>query len=533
MYDLLIKNAKIVAGCGGPWFRGDAAVTGGRIKAVGKVFDKEAVKVIDAQGKVLSPGFIDAHSHADFVCSAVNDSLGKVAQGVTTEVVGNCGLSMAPVGRETLGELQRYLAPFMPDGVENEWSWEGIGGWMDLVDRKGNSTNIATLIGHGALRIRVMGFEDRKPRAAELEKMKEILAGSMEEGALGLSTGLIYPPGCFSDTEELVELSKVVARHGGIYVTHLRNEGPELIPAMEEALRIGRESGCAVQISHHKSSGRRNFGQVDTTLKMMESARAEGMDVTCDAYPYTAGSTLMSSLLPKWAHEGGVARMLERLGDGAARKRIAGDLQRDIPGWENLARGAGWENILICSCEVEPGLEGKTVAGIAEERDVTPEECLMDVLLEAGGKATIALFMMSEDDYRKILAHRLSMVGSDGFAFSFGGVLSKGKPHPRSFGTFPRVLGKYVREEGVLTLEDAVWKMTGFPAERFGLEGRGLVKEGMTADLVVFDPGAIIDRARYDAPHQQPEGIDYVIMNGEIVMDHGKWTGKTVGRALR
>lgn len=533
MFDLLIKNAKLFNGCGGPWFRGDLAVKDGRISKIGKIAKEEAKTVIDAEEKALSPGFIDAHSHADFVCATINDTTSKLTQGVTTEIVGNCGLSLAPVRPETIEELKQYLAPFIPKDVKPSWKWRSLGDWLDVIDGQGNSTNIAPLVGHGAIRIYAMGFEDRKPDAQEMAEMKKILAESMEDGAIGLSTGLIYPPGCFSDTDELAELCEVVAEYGGLYVTHMRNEGPELLQAVDEALEIGRRSGCAVHISHHKASGRQNFGLVSQSLRMLESARAEGIDVTCDVYPYTAGSTLISGLLPKWVHEGGVGNMLHRLKDPQMRQKIADELNSDIPGWENLARGCGWENILICSCENEPSYEGKTIVEIASEKGSTSEETLFDVILGAEGKATIALFMIDENDCKAVLAHPLSMVGSDGFACSFSGVLAKGKPHPRAFGTFPRVLGKFVREDGIMDLETALWKMTGFPAQRFGLKDRGFLKEGMAADLVLFDPQVIIDRATYENPHQPADGIEYVILDGKIVVDHKKHNGKIMGKTLR
>ncbi|NLO56611.1 MAG: D-aminoacylase [Thermovirga sp.] len=533
MFDLLVRDARLYDGCGGPWYKGDLAVKDGKIAKIGKIRNADAPIVINAEGKALSPGFIDAHTHLDFVCSSINDTASKVTQGVTTEIAGNCGLSLIPVRPETIEELKQYLAPFIPSDVNLSWKWRSLENWFDRVDEKGNSTNVASLVGHGTLRIYAMGFDDRKPSGQEMTEMKKALAQSMEEGALGLSTGLIYPPGCYSDTDELSELCEVVAEYGGLYVTHMRNEGPEMLQSVEEALEIGRRSGCPVHISHHKSSGRQNFGLVSQSLRMLEDARTEGIDVTCDVYPYTAGSTLISSLLPKWVHEGGVRRMLERLKDLASRQRIVDELNRVIPGWENLVKGCGWDNIMISSCENEPTLEGKTITEIASERRSSPEDTLLDMILETEGKATIALFMMDEKDCSTVLVHPLSMVGSDGFASSFTGVLSKGKPHPRSFGTFPRVLGKYVREDDLMTLERALWKMTGFPAQRFGLKDRGFLKEGMAADLVVFDPLVIIDNATYKEPRQQADGIDYVILGGEIVVDHKEYNGKTPGKSLR
>lgn len=532
-YELVIRNAKIVDGSGGPWFRGDVAVQNGKIARVGKVEDEKASMVINAEGKVLSPGFIDAHSHADFVCATVNDATSKITQGVTTEIVGNCGLSMAPVQPRTVEELKQYLSAFIPSEVKPSWEWTSFDNWFDIIDRNGNSTNIASLGGHGAIRIYAMGFENRKPREDEMEEMKKALARAMQDGALGLSTGLIYPPGCFAGTDELIELCRVVAQYGGIYTTHMRNEGPEMLSAVEEALKIGKESECPVHISHHKASGRPNFGKVTESLHMIEEARKSGIDVTCDVYPYTAGSTLISALLPKWVHEGGVGCMLERLRNSEVRQEITRELNSDIPGWENLAKEGGWGSILICSCENKPIYEGKTIAKIAAENNSSPEEVLFDIILDSEGKSTIALFMIDEKDCRTVLSHPLSMIGSDGWACSFSGVLAKGKPHPRAFGTFPRVLGKYAREEKIMPLETAVWKMTGFPAQRFRLEDRGIIKKGMTADMVIFDPETIIDKASYEDPFQQPEGIEYVIMNGEVVVDHKRYSGKTLGKVVR
>jgi N-acyl-D-amino-acid deacylase len=533
MFDIIIKNARVVDGSGSPWYKADVALMGGKINIIGNLNGVPAKKVIDVGGKVLSPGFIDPHSHADMTAAAVNNADNKITQGVTTDVAGMCGLSPAPINKDNLMHLKQYLSPFMAKGLDTKWDWDGMASWMNIIDRQGNSTNMAMLVGHGTLRIAVMGFDDRKPDANEMNKMKSLVAQAMEDGAIGLSTGLIYPPGCFSEKEELIELCKVVAQYGGIYVTHMRNESAEVLAALEEAIDIGRQSGCAVHISHHKTAGRENFGSTEKTLEAMERARKEGIDVTCDVYPYTAGSSLISVLLPKWAHEGGVQRMLERVNDIKTRDRIAEELEQDIPGWENFVRGAGWDNLMICSCETDKDCEGKTFKQIAYERDMNPVDVLFDIISKESGKATIAIFMMDEDDSRRIMRHRLSMIGSDALPGSFTGILRQGKPHPRCFGTFPRVLGKYARELGDLTLETAVFKMTGFPANRFGVKDRGFIREGLKADLVIFDPDLIIDKATYQDPFQRPEGIDYVMLGGEIVVENGVYNGKTLGKIIR
>lgn len=533
MYDLILKNGRVVDGSGGPWFRADIAVKDGLVVKIGKLGETQADMVIDANDMVVSPGFIDAHSHSDLVTTGINNGDSKITQGVTTEVAGMCGLTQAPVNPATIDQLKRYLSPFIFEGVNIPWQWNSLAEMLDFIDERGNSTNLAMLVGHGSVRIAAMGFDDREPTDEELEKMKKLVAESMEQGALGLSTGLIYPPGCYCKTSELIELCKVVAKYGGIYVTHMRNEGNEIIEAVKEALTIGRESGCPVHISHHKASGRPNHGKVKETLAMMEKAREEGVDVTCDAYPYTAGSTLISALLPKWVNAGGVEEMLKRLRDPETRNTVAKELEQDVPGWENLARQAGWNKILVSSCINNKANEGKYIQDIADERGVSCTDALFDIILEEQGRITMALFTMDEEDSKYVYGHRLSMAGSDGYAYAFSGPLAQGKPHPRSYGTFPRVLGTYVREFKAFPLETAVWKVTGFPAQRYGLQDRGLIKEGLRADFVVFNPDTIVDKSSYEDPFHQAEGIEYVILGGEVVVCNKEYSGKTLGKVFR
>lgn len=531
MHDMILKNAKIVDGTGGPWFHGDVALAGGKIAGIGKYVKKDALKVIDIEGKVLCPGFIDPHSHADIIATEVNPQ-NQILQGVTTQITGNCGKSDAPVKPGTMPFLKRYLAAYTPEGVSLQWDWISLGDWLDIIDRQGYVTDLGVLIGQGTIRMAVMGMSDAEPTDAQMEEMKRLVAESMQQGALGLSTGLIYPPGSFTKTPELVELCKVVAEYGGVYATHMRSEGAEQIPAIEEAILIGRESGCRVHISHHKITHPYD-GQSGETLAMIEAAREEGIDITFDAYPYTAGYTQITTLIPTWATVGGVDAMLERLRDPQLRKRIAHDQEHGVPGWENFARSAGWGGVVISSTKVDRSVEGKNIRQIAEERETTCSEALFDIVLTEKAEASVVVWSQSEADHERIITHPLCMIGSDGFPCNYNEPRLQGKPHPRCLGTFPRVLGRYVREKKLLDLERAVWKMTGFTAQRFGLHDRGLVKEGLLADLVVFDPEVVADGATFEDPFRKPEGIELVIKNGRILVERNKHVGGILGRTVR
>jgi len=385
------------------------------------------------------------------------------------------------------------------------------------------------------VRTAVLGFENRAPSAKELEKMKELVAEAMEAGALGLSTGLIYPPGMYAKKEELIELGKVVAMFGGVYASHIRGEGKTLMKSLKEAIEIGGKGGLPVEISHHKASGKPYWGKTSKSLELIEEARRRGIDVTCDQYPYLAGMTSLATLLPPWAHEGGLKKLLERLKSPEERRRIRKDMEKGILGWENIIATNGWENIRVSSVRTDENrsLEGKNLAEITRIK-IKPDEytALFDLLLEEEGEATILLFSMNEDDVRRVMTHPSQMVGSDSWSVAPHGIMSGGKPHPRFYGTYPRILGKYVREEGVLTIEDAIRRMTSLPAQRFRLKDRGLIMEGMWADITIFDRERIMDRASYDDPHKYPEGIEYVLVNGQIALERGKNTGVHAGKVL-
>ena len=531
MYNLILRNAKIFDGTGGPWYRADVALKGELISRIGKINDATALKEVDLAGRTLCPGLIDPHSHADIIATSMNPE-NEIYQGVTTQITGNCGKSNAPVNPETLDLLKRYLGAYTPKGIEVNWEWSTLGDWLDVIDRQGYITDIGVLIGQGTIRMAVMGMSDMSPTPAQMKEMKRLVAASMEQGALGMSSGLIYPPGSFTGKEELIELCTVVADFGGTYATHMRSEGVQQIEALDEAIDIGRVSGCRVHISHHKVTHPYD-GMSLETLRKIEAAREMGIDVSFDVYPYTAGFTQISTLVPKWATVGGVDAMLERLNDPELRSRIKEDLSLEIPGWENFVKSAGWGGVFISSTKVDRSVEGKSLEQIASERNETPADTLIDIILREKAEASVVVWSQSEEDHDRIISHPLSMIGSDGFPCNYSEPTLQGRPHPRCFGTFPRVLGLYSREKRLMDLGTAVWKMTGYPAQRFGFHDRGLIKEGLLADLVVFDPGKIADGASFEDPFRKPEGIDLVIKNGEVVVENNQFTGKILGRTVR
>ncbi|MGQ9780807.1 MAG: N-acyl-D-amino-acid deacylase family protein [Nitrososphaeria archaeon] len=536
MFDILIKGGRIVDGTGNPWFKADVAIKDGKIARIGQLEKAQAREVVDARGHVVSPGFIDVHSHSDFTIPFNPKADSSIRQGVTTLVVGNCGFSLAPVNRQRRELLLKYISPFLPSKGELSLRWSSFSEYLRYEERMKIAPNVVHLVGHGTVRIAVMGFEERAPTKGELEDMKVLVAEAMDSGAFGLSSGLIYPPGIYSETEELVELARVVAKYGGIYSSHIRGEGRMLIESVREAIEIGEKSGVPVEISHHKASGRRQWGKTKDTLAMMEDARVRGVDVTCDQYPYEAGMTSLVTLLPPWVHEGGMDQLLARLRSPRERERIRRDMVEGVPGWENFVEEVGWGNIYLGYVKTEKNkfLEGKSMAEIAKLKGKSDEfTVLFDLLLEEEGYASMVVFEMGHEDVERVMKHHLSMFGSDSWSLSTYDILHIGKPHPRFYGTYPRILSEYVREKSLLSLEEAIRKMTSLPAQRMGVWDRGLIKEGLWADIVVFDFENVRDRATYRDPHQYPEGIEYVLVNGRVVVDHGEHTDMFVGKVLR
>jgi len=530
VYDLVIKNGRVIDGTGNPWFKADIAVKDGKVVEIGEIPQSKADEVIDATGQIVCPGFIDMHSHSDLFLLINPKAESKIRQGVTTEVIGNCGASLFPI---LPGKVEIFMKRVGALAEEVTWDWHTLDEYAEKLENQGISVNVVPLVGHGTLRINVMEFENRAPTKNELDEMKALLEDSLKVGAFGMSTGLIYTPGSYANTEEIIELAKVASRYGGIYASHVRSESTWLLEAVREAIRIGKEADIPVEISHLKSAGRRNWGKVRDALRIIEAARDEGVEVTCDFYPYTAGSTGLAACLPPWAHEGGLEEMLKRLNDPSARAKMKKDIERGLPGWENLAGTAGWDSIVVAYCEKNKEYEGLSIAEIAKMRGVDPFDAAFDLLLEEEGVVSIILHMICEDDMRYVMKHQLTMVGTDGSCYAPYGPLARGKPHPRNYGTFPRILGRYVRDEKVLSLQDAIRKMTSMPAQKLGLRDRGLIREGFWADIVIFDPHKVLDKATFKNPHQYPEGITYVIVNGKVAIEKGEHTGVLAGKVLR
>ena len=535
-FDLAILNGRVIDGAGNPWFKADLAIKGDEIAWMGKRFKGESRKTLDASGCFVVPGFIDAHSHADFTSLVHRDMENLVHQGITTVVAGQCGSSLAPLSDLSREEAEKSLQGSLPEGVELKLTWSTFEEYLREEEKERMGVNVAHMVGHGAVRAAAMGFEARPPTDEELDHMRELVEEAMKAGAFGLSTGLIYPPGLYAETSEIVELAKVAARFGGVYDSHIRGEGRGLMKALREALEIGFQAGIPVQISHHKIASKRLWGKSVETLKLFEEARSKGLDVTLDQYPYVAGSTSLMALLPPWVHDGGREKALERLRDEEARKKIRRDISEGIEGWENFAGELGWSNVYVTYVQSEANkhLEGLNLTEIKEKKGVKDEfEALFQLLLEEEGSASMVIFYGDEEDVKRIMRSPLHMVGTDAGSCAAHGPFRRGKPHPRHYGTYPRVLGKYVREEQTLTWEQAVRKMTSLPAQRFKLWDRGLLKPGFKADITVFNPDTIIDKATFTDPHQYPEGIVHVIVNGGIAIEDGSLTKQRFGVTLR
>lgn len=529
-FDIVVRGGYVADGAGNPLFRTDVGVCGDRIAALGRLPDGRTT--VDASGRVVAPGFIDAHNHVDHGILRCPEARNFILQGFTTSVCGNCGLSLTPLSDEHREALARYMGPFVGAAPEYDWGWSDFASFARRIEAAHPAQNLAILTGHGTLRAAVMGFEDRPPRERELDRMRELLEREFDQGACGLSFGLAYPPGSYAGREEIAALLSVAARRGRRCAFHMASESTTVTECVDELLDLARETGAAVEVSHHKAIGRANRGKIFETLRTMERARAEGMDVLCDAYPYVAGSTTILSLLPAWVAEGGVEALLARLRDGTQRSRIAeAILRNDVPG-DNLMLLQGWGRVLIGSCPADPACEGRNLADILNRQTMDAESigAFMDWLLRIGGTALMVLLdEQSEDDLMHVLGHPLTALGSDAWAVRSG----EGCPHPRAYGTTARFLGRIARDRGLLRPEEAVRRMTSAPAQRYGIAGRGLIAEGLFADLVVFDPDAFLDRGDFLDPHHPPSGLSAVIVNGEAAVLNGEQTTRRAGRVLR
>src|SRR5689334_19883399 len=529
--DIVIHGGRIIDGTGNPWYVGDIAITDGRIVAVGKIPGGIAKRVIEAKGLVVAPGFIDMLGQSETALLIDNRSVSKLAQGITSEITGEGG-SIAPQNALTIAAAQPSLDPY-----HLKIDWNTLDEYWQQLAKKGMPINIGTYVGAAQVREAILGDVNRAPTADELEKMKALVEQAMQQGALGVSTALIYPPGHYAKTEELIELAKVAARYGGIYASHMRSEGQNEVAAVREALRIGQEAHLPVEIFHLKVSGKSRAGKMVDVVRMIQQARDSGQDVTADMYPYVAGATALASSLPPWVADGGYDKLLERLHDPAVLQRIKTEMSATGERtWENLYLDAGGATGVMVASVVDPDLKqftGKTVAEIAAIQKKDPLDALMDFVLADKGLSSALYFIASEDDLQTGLRQPWTSIGLDAGELSLDGPLFEPHTHPRAFGSMPRFLGHYVRELQLLPLEQAIRKITSLPAQREHLTGRGLIKEGFFADITVFDPGSIIDKATYTQPAQLAEGVQCVIVIGQIAFQNGKATGAMGGRALK
>jgi len=531
-FDLVFRGAMVCDGSGGPASQMDVAVKNDRIAAVGdQVAGEIASRVVDAGGLVLAPGFIDMHSHSDLTLPSFPTAPNSVTRGVTSEVVGNCGFSAAPVPEDPglAAQLRYFVSGFGPD---LDWSWSDFGSYLRRLDSVRPAVNVIPLVGHGALRIAVMGMEDREASEAELDAMGAELSKALEAGAWGMSSGLAYVPGVFADGDELMRVGAALGLVDGLYATHLRDEGDAILPALDEALEVGQRLGVRVEISHLKVVGRRNRGRVRDVLQRIREARESGLRIWFDAYPYTAGSTYLSQLLPPWALEGGVEAMVARLRLSNTRARIHAEMEAGLPGWEGRLRVAGgWHNIMVANV-ANPDLrwaEGRRVDELARSRGVEPADLVFDLLVRDRGATVMVLFQLEEEDVRTVLEDPACAVGSD----QLGVTSAEKRVHPRAYGTSARILGWAVRDTGIMTLEEAVRRMSGLPAEILGIADRGRIAPGMVADLVTFDPSTVRDEATYEQPTRPARGFEHVLLRGRFAIDRGDQVDLRLGCVLR
>lgn len=531
-YDILIRNGRVVDGSGNPWFRADIGIIGDRIAFIGPADASiTAKRTIDAKGLVVAPGFIDMLGQSETSLLIDKSAFSKVTQGITTEITGEGG-SIAPVNQRLIDEAKPFTQHF-----KLTIDWRSLDEYFNRLEKQGSGVNLGTFVGATQVRAVVIGDDDRAPTAEELKQMQEMVNDAMDDGALGLSTSLIYPPAFFAKTEELIALAKVAAKKGGIYATHMRNEGDREMEAIDEALRIGKEANIPVEIFHLKVAGQRNWGRMRDVIAKIEQARAEGLDVTADQYPYIAGATSLGASIPPKYHDGGTEKFIARLKDPAQRAAMKADLENtgDTP-WEKLWVGAGGADGVLILSVLDQSLkpyEGKTVAQAAKMQNKDVFDTLFDLLIADHDNIGAAYFMIGEEDLRTALRQPFVGVGTDHSAVNLTGPLSEGKAHPRGYGSFPRILGKYVREEKLLRLEDAIRKMTSLAAQRVHFENRGLLRPDFYADVTIFDPQTITDVATFEDPNRASKGVEYVIVNGVLELEEGKLTEKVGGRPLR
>src|SRR5712692_6426812 len=529
-YDLIIKNGRVVDGSGRHGFKADVAIKGNRIARIGNLRGAKAKREIDARGQIVAPGFIDMLGQSEQFVLIDPRAMSKVMMGVTTEITGE-GESIAPVNDRILKEQEDFNRRF-----NLTVDWRTLGEYFKRLDKQGAGVNLGTFVGATQVREYVIGYDDRPPTAGELEQMKQLVADAMKEGALGVSTSLQYVPARFAKTDEIVELAKVAHQYGGIYISHQRSEANAIDDSMKEVFEIARRAHIPAEIWHFKTAYKKNWGRMPEMLRRITAARRSGLKITADVYPYVAGSTSLSACLPPWALEGGTDRMIARLKDSATRERLKREITTDSKDWENIYLGSGGPSGILIGAVVNRDLEswqGKRLSEIASNQNKAPLDALLDFIIADHGQTGAIFFMMKESDMQAALKSPFVSICTDNGARATDGPLAGSKSHPRGWGTYPRILGKYVRDEKLMPLAFAIHKMTGLPASNVGLKNRGLLREGYFADITIFDPKTVIDRATFEDPNQYPVGINFVIVNGQVEVDNGQRTPVLSGRVLR
>ena len=529
-YDIIVRNARVIDGSGRRAFAADVAIQGDRIARIGNLRGAKARREIDARGQIVAPGFIDMLGQSEQFVLIDPRAMSKVMMGVTTEITGE-GESIAPLNDRILKEQEDFNRRF-----NLKVDWRTMGEYFKRLDKQGAGVNLGTFVGATQVREYVIGYDDRPPTPAELEQMKRLVADAMKDGALGVSTSLQYVPARFAKTDEIVELAKVAHQYGGIYITHQRSEANAIDDSMKEVFEIARRANIPAEIWHFKTAYQKNWGRMPEMLRRIEEARRQGLKITADVYPYVAGSTSLSACLPPWALEGGTDRMIARLKEPQTRGRLKKEITTDSREWENIYLGSGGPGGILIASVVNRDLEssqGKRLSEIASAQNKDPLDALFDFIIADHGQTGAIFFMMSEDDMKAALKSPFVSICTDNGARATDGPLAGSKSHPRGWGTYPRILGKYVRDEHLLPLELAIHKMTGLPASNVGLNQRGLIREGYFADITIFNPETVIDRATFEEPNQYPVGIDFVIVNGQLEVDSGQRTAAEAGRVLR
>lgn len=523
----LIKNGFVIDGTGVPGLKADVLIHDGKIEKIAASIDAADAEIIDAEGLAVAPGFIDTHSHSDLQILLNPEVMPKIMQGITTEVLGQDGISMAPLPVEYISPWRKNLAGLDGDSDDINWEFKTTEGYLKMIDDVKPGLNECYLVPHGNIRMEAMGLENRLPNEEELEKMRDITRREMEAGAVGLSTGLIYMPCAYSESTEIIEMCKVVAEYDGIFVIHQRSEADTILDSMEEVIKIGRESGVKIHYSHFKVCGKKNWDKIDQVIELLEKCHKEGIRVSFDQYPYVAGSTMLGVILPPWVHDGGTDNVIMRLADPELRKKMVYDIENGIPGWDNFVEFAGLDQIFVTSVKTKKNEDaiGLNLIQLGELRGKNAYDATFDLLLEEENAVGMVDFYGTEEHVQLFMKRPEMNACTDG--------LLGGKPHPRVYGAFPRILGKYVREDKALTLEEAIYKMTKKPATTFNMTGRGELKAGNIADITIFNPETVIDKGTYVEPIQYPEGIEYVLVAGEVIINKGKHTGTRAGKVLR